>query len=87
MYCTVIKYLALHLDPIEFRVVVIQVVAGPTYLSGLSVCFLPCPQPWTPYAATCKCRGDVISLHNALRDTLVHLLHRVHASVQVDTLS
>ena len=54
-----------------------QVVAGPRYLPGLSVCFLPCPQ-------SCKCGGDVVLRHNALRDTLVHFLHRAHASVQVE---
>ena len=28
--------------------------------------------------------GDVVLRHNALRDTLVHFLHRAHASVQVE---
>ena len=59
-------------------------VAGPRYLPGLSVCLLPCPQPgpsWTPR----KCGGDIILRNNAaLRDTVVHFLHRAHASVQVE---
>ena len=40
--------------------------------------------PLGHHALTCKCGGDVVLRHNALRDTLVHFLHRVHASVQVE---
>ena len=40
--------------------------------------------PLGHHALTCKCGGDAVLRHNALRDTLVHFLHRAHASVQVE---
>ena len=40
--------------------------------------------PLGHHALTCKCGGDVVLRHYALRDTLVHFLHRAHASVQVE---
>ena len=40
--------------------------------------------PLGHHALTCKCGGDVVLRHNALRDTLVHFVHRAHASVQVE---
>ena len=42
------------------------------------------PTPFRHHALTCKCGGDVILRHNALRDTLVHFFHGAHASVQVE---
>ncbi|KAL5487426.1 hypothetical protein EMCRGX_G020023 [Ephydatia muelleri] len=40
--------------------------------------------PLGHHALTCKCGGDVITRHNALRDTLAHFLHRAHASIEVE---
>ena len=72
--------LALHLDPIEFRVAVKWWLGLDT--SQDSQCAF-CPahslNPLGHHALTYKCGVDVTSRHNALRDTLAHFLHRAHA--------
>eukprot|EP00731_Ephydatia_muelleri_P017721 Em0010g819a len=75
----------LHLDPIEFRVAV-KWWLGLDTSQGSQCAFCPAHSldPLGHHALTCKCGGDVVLRHNALRDTLVHFLHRAHASVQVE---
>ena len=74
--------LVLHLDPIEFRVAV-KWWLGLLDTSQSSQCAF-CPahslDPLGHHALTCKWGGDVISHHNALRDTLARFLHRAHRS-------
>ena len=84
--CTVIKYLAIHLDPIEFRVVVKWWLGQHTF-QGSQCAFCPARSLDTICSNMQMYRDDVNSRHNALRDTLAHFLHRAHASIQVDTLS
>ena len=85
--CTVIPStsLALHLDPIEFRVAV-KWWLGLDTSQGSQCAFCPAHSldPLGHHALTCKCGGDVITRHNALRDTLAHFLHRAHASIEVE---
>ncbi|KAL5517866.1 hypothetical protein EMCRGX_G003497 [Ephydatia muelleri] len=75
----------LHLDPIEFRVAV-KWWLGLDTSQGSQCAFCPAHSldPLGHHALTCKCGGDAVLRHNALRDTLVHFLHRAHASVQVE---
>eukprot|EP00731_Ephydatia_muelleri_P002754 Em0001g2754a len=75
----------LHLDPIEFRVAV-KWWLGLDTSQGSQCAFCPAHSldPLRHHTLTCKCGGDVVLRHNALRDTLVHFLHRAHASVQVE---
>ena len=75
--------LALHLDPIEFRVAVKWWLAyiTPRILGVLSALPTVWTDPLGHHALPCKCEGDVISHHNALRDTLAHFLHCAHASI------
>ncbi|KAL5486989.1 hypothetical protein EMCRGX_G019539 [Ephydatia muelleri] len=75
----------IHLDPIEFRVAV-KWWLGLDTSQGSQCAFCPAHSldPLGHHALTCKCGGDVALRHNALRDTLVHFLHRAHASVQVE---
>ena len=75
----------LHLDPIEFRVAV-KWWLGLDTSQGSQCAFCPAHSldPLGHHALTCKCGGDVVLRHNALRDTLVHFLHHAHASVQVE---
>ena len=77
--------LALHLDPIEFRVAV-KWWLGLDTSQGSQCAFCPAHSldPLGHHALTCKCGGDVITRHNALRDTLAHFLHRAHASIEVE---
>ena len=77
--------LALHLDPIEFRVAV-KWWLGQDTSQGSQCAFCPAHSldPLGHHALTCKCGGDVITRHNALRDTLAHFLHRAHASIEVE---
>eukprot|EP00731_Ephydatia_muelleri_P000639 Em0001g639a len=77
--------LGLHLDPIEFRVAV-KWWLGLDTSQGSQCAFCPAHSldPLGHHALTCKCGGDAVLRHNALRDTLVHFLHRAHASVQVE---
>ncbi|KAL5486498.1 hypothetical protein EMCRGX_G018986 [Ephydatia muelleri] len=76
---------SLHLDPIEFRVAV-KWWLGLDTSQGSQCAFCPAHSldPLGHHALTCKCGGDAVLRHNALRDTLVHFLHRAHASVQVE---
>ena len=75
----------LHLDPIEFRVAV-KWWLGLDTSQGSQRAFRPARSldPVGHHALTCKCGGDFVLRHNALRDTLVHFLHCAHASVQVE---
>ena len=75
----------LHLDPIEFRVAV-KWWMGLDTSQGSQCAFCPAHSldPLRHHALTCKCGGDVVLRHNALRNTLVHFLHRAHAFVQVE---
>ena len=75
----------LLLDPIEFRVAV-KWWLGLDTSQGSQCAFCPAHSldPLGHHALTCKCGGDVVLRHNALRDTLVHFVHRAHASVQVE---
>eukprot|EP00731_Ephydatia_muelleri_P002839 Em0001g2839a len=75
----------LHLHPIEFRVAV-KWWLGLDTSQGSQCAFCPAHSldPLGHHALTCKCGGDAVLRHNALRDTLVHFLHRAHASVQVE---
>ena len=63
----------LHLDPNEFRVAIKRRLGLDTSQGSQCAC---CPahslDPLGHHALTCKCGGDVILRHNALRDTLVH---------------
>ncbi|KAL5503030.1 hypothetical protein EMCRGX_G009913 [Ephydatia muelleri] len=52
--------------------------------TSLAFCPAQSLDPLGHHALTCKCGGDVISRHNALRDTLAHFLHRAHASIEVE---
>ena len=72
--------LALH-DPIEFRVAV-KWLLGLDTSQGYQCGFCPAHSldPLGHHALTCKCEGDVISRHNALRDTLARFLHRSYAA-------
>ena len=76
--------LALH-DPIEFRVAV-KWLLGLHTSQGYQCGFCPAHSldPLGHHALTCKCRGDVISRHNALRDTLARFLHRAYAAIEVE---
>ena len=77
--------LALHLDPIEFRVVV-KWWLGLDTSQGSQCAFCPAHSldPLGHHALTCKCGDDVITRHNALRDTVALFLHRAHASIEVE---
>ena len=77
--------LGLHLVPIEFRVAVKWWLEVDTS-QGSQCAFCPAHSldPLGHHALTCKDGGDVITRHHALRYTLVHFLHRAHASVQVE---
>ena len=57
---------------------------GILIISQCAFCPAHSLDPLGHHALTCKCGGDVVLRHNALRDTLVHFLHRAHASVQVE---
>ena len=77
--------LALHLDPIEFRVAVKWWLdLDAPQCSQCAFCPAQSLDPLGHHALTCKCGGDAISRHNALRDTLAHFLHRAHASIEVE---
>ena len=67
--------LALHLDPIEFRVAV-KWWLGIDTSQGSQCAFRPAYSldPLGHHALTCNCGGDVISHHNALRDMHVSTL-------------
>ena len=76
--------LALH-DPIEFRVAV-KWLLGLDTSQGYQCGFCPAHSldPLGHHALTCKCGGDVISRHNALRDTLARFLQRAYAAIEVE---
>eukprot|EP00731_Ephydatia_muelleri_P014080 Em0007g1390a len=84
-FCSPSTSQGLHLDPIEFRVAV-KWWLGLDTSQGSQCAFCPAHSldPLGHHALTCKCGGDAVLRHNALRDTLVHFLHRAHASVQVE---